>query len=137
VCHSADDWHAVYDVLVRYAAAIDRQDFEGAGDCFTADASATYGGIELRGGRPQIVGFLRDAMATTSASTHLVGGVRIRIDGDQADAEQSAVAFRVENGRLLVRGLRYTDRLRRADPGWRIANRVHEALWSAEGGAVV
>jgi hypothetical protein len=131
-----DDWHAVYDVLVRYAAAIDGRDWETVGGCFADDARATYAGDELGPGRAAIVGALRDAL-TASSSTHLVGGVSIQLDGDQASSEQAAVAFRVEDGRLVIRGLRYDDRLARRDGRWEITERVHRPIWTAEGGAVV
>jgi hypothetical protein len=33
------------------------------------------------------------------------------------------------NGRVLVRAIRYTDRLRRVDGRWLIYERLHEPLW--------
>lgn len=131
-----DDWHAVYEVLVRYAAGIDGRDWEAVASCFAEDARANYAGDQLGPGRASIVSALRDAL-TASASTHLVGGVSIELDGDHARSEQTAVAFRVERGRLLIRGLRYNDRLARHDGRWEISERVHQPIWTAEGGAVV
>jgi hypothetical protein len=37
-----------------------------------------------------------------------------------------------EGTRVLIRGLRYHDRLKRVDGGWRIAERVHEQRWMAD-----
>ncbi len=131
-----DDWRAVYDVLVRYAAAIDDRDWEAVGACFAEDARATYGGSPIGPGRAAIVAALRGWL-TASASTHLVGGVSIDVDGDRASAGQTAVAYRVEAGRLVLRGLRYSDSLRRRDGRWEITDRVHRPLWTAAGGTVV
>ena len=126
-----DDWHAVYDVLVRYAHAIDRRDFEAAGECFAEDARATYGGRELPASRSAIVRFLRESV-TSDASTHMIGGIRISVDGDRAQSEQTALAAHLEQGRVRLRGLRYLDSLERRDGAWQIVVRVHEPVWTAE-----
>ena len=126
-----DDWHAVYDVLVRYAHAIDSRDFDAVGACFAEDARAVYAGRELPHDRGSIVEFLR-ANVTSEASTHLVGGVRIAIEGDSAKSEQTAFAVHLEQGRVRLRGLRYQDRLERRDGAWQIVDRVHEPVWTAE-----
>ena len=126
-----DDWHAVYDVLVGYAHAIDRRDFEAAGACFAEDARATYAGRELPAQRAAIVDFLRQSV-TSEASTHMVGGVSIAVSGDVATSEQTAFAVHLEAGRVRLRGLRYRDRLERRDGAWQIVERVHEPVWTAE-----
>jgi 3-phenylpropionate/cinnamic acid dioxygenase small subunit len=130
-----DDWHAVYDVLVRYAHAVDARDYEAAGECFAEDARATYGGRELPPSRAAIVEFLR-ASVTSEASTHMVGGVRIEVEGDTARAEQTSFAVHLEDGRVRMRGLRYRDRLERRGGDWRIVERVHEPVWTAEAAAL-
>ena len=126
-----DDWHAVYDVLVRYAHAIDGRDFEAVGACFAEDAHAIYAGEELPPERSAIVDFLRRNV-TSEVSTHMVGGVRIALDGDRATTEQTAFAAHLEAGRVRLRGLRYRDRLERRDGAWQIVERVHEPVWTAE-----
>ena len=131
----ADDWHAVYDVLVRYAHAIDSRDFEAAGACFAEDAHALYAGAELPRERSAIIDFLQRNV-TSEASTHMVGGVRIALSGDAATSEQTALAAHLEAGRVRLRGLRYRDRLERRDGQWQIVERVHEPVWTAEVPAV-
>ena len=126
-----EDWHAVYDVLVRYAHAIDRRDFDAAGDCFAEDARATYAGRELPASRAAIVSFLRESV-TSEASTHMVGGVRIHVEDDRARSEQTAFAVHLERGTVRLRGLRYLDRLQRREGAWQIVERVHEPVWTAE-----
>jgi hypothetical protein len=126
-----DDWHAVYEVLVRYAHAIDSRDYEAVGACFAEDAHATYAGNELPRDRGAIVDFLRRSI-TSEASTHMVGGVRIAVEGDRATTEQTAFAAHLEAGRVRLRGLRYRDRLERRDAGWQIVERVHESIWTAD-----
>ena len=131
-----DDWRAIYEVLVRYADGIDRQDFGIVASCFAEDAHAVYAGNEAGGGRDAIVAYLQRAH-TASASTHLVGGVRIEVDGEQAQAGSTVVAFLVKEGRVRIRGLNYVDRLVRRGGEWLIAERVHSVGWMAEAEAVV
>ena len=126
-----DDWHAVYDVLVRYAHAIDSRDFDAVGECFAEDAHATYAGRDLPASRAAIVSFLRESV-TSEASTHMVGGVRIDVEDDHARSEQTAFAVHLEQGRVRLRGLRYLDRLERRQGGWQIVERLHEPVWTAE-----
>ena len=126
-----DDWRAVYDVLVRYAHAIDRRDFAAAGECFAEDARAMYAGRQLPASRDAIVRFLREN-TTSEASTHMVGGVRISAEGDRMRSEQTAFAVHIDKGRVRLRGLRYLDLLERRDGAWQIVERVHEPVWTAE-----
>jgi len=131
-----DDRDAVYEVLVRYAAAIDRHDWEAVGHCFAEHARATYAGTAVGPGRPAIVDFLRGA-TNSIASTHLVGGVSIQVDGDRASTEQTALAFHhLPDGKVRFRGLRYSDRMERLGDEWQIVERVHQPAWTAEADAV-
>lgn len=130
-----DDWHAIYEVLVRYAAALDRRDFEAIGSCFAEDARASYATGDREIGREAIVAMLRRHM-TSTASTHLLGGVSIEVDGDRAASDHSALAFHLDGGRVRFRGLRYLDRLERRGGTWLIVERVHHAAWTAEANAV-
>jgi SnoaL-like domain len=130
-----DDWHAVYEVLVRYAHAIDRRDFDAAGECFAEDARAIYAGRELPASRAAIVDFLRQSV-TSEASTHMVGGVSISVKRNRARSEQTAFAVHLEAGRVRLRGLRYLDVLERRAGAWQIVERVHEPVWTAEAPAL-
>jgi hypothetical protein len=51
-----------------------------------------------------------------------------------------AVAHLIEGvagpGHVMVRGLRYEDRLVRQADGWRIAHRIHRSLWQYDAEAV-
>lgn len=121
---------------MRYASAIDRRDWDAVGTCFAEDAQATYAGRLLGPGRDAIIEFLRGA-TTSLASTHLVGGVSIQVEGDQATSDQTALACHlVQEGKVTLRGLRYRDRLQRRNGAWQIMERVHEPAWTAEAPAL-
>lgn len=67
----------------RYARLLDTKDFDGLVECFTEDATASYSGGQLSyEGRDAIIGFLRDALGSTSMLTsHLVGQPEIELTG--------------------------------------------------------
>jgi 3-phenylpropionate/cinnamic acid dioxygenase small subunit len=132
-----DDRQQIHDVLVRYAEGIDRRDFEAVASCFMTDARASYGGRNIGPGMETIVEFLRHGVDSSLASTHLVGNVQIEVDNDRATSVSATIAVHVveragDGTRVLIRGLRYHDRLRRSKDGWRIAERVHEQRWMAD-----
>jgi 3-phenylpropionate/cinnamic acid dioxygenase small subunit len=132
-----DDRQQIQDVLVRYAEGIDRRDFEAVASCFMTDARACYGGRNVGPGVETIVEFLRHGVGSSLSSTHLVGNLQIEVDGDRATSVSATIAVHVVEGatdgtRVLIRGLRYHDRLKRGEAGWRIAERVHEQRWTAE-----
>jgi len=60
----------------------------------------------------------------------------IRLEGDVAETETYALALLVEpaNGvdLVAVRSLRYLDRMRREESGWRISDRIHTLDWSCQ-----
>jgi hypothetical protein len=117
---------------------IDAHDFEGAGDCFTADATAEFAGRRLAPGRPAIIGFLRGAMADSRSSRHFATNVAVEaVDDDLVRTETAAMVFAVgpDDGTpptLSIRGVRYHDELRRCDGQWLIARRVHRPEWVAQ-----
>ena len=131
----ATDRDAIRELLARYARALDERDWEALAACFTPDAQAEYSGVVLEPGVAAIVRHV-EQLAGIPASTHLVGNVLIRLRGDEADVDSQAVVHLVlEQGsraRVRVRGLFYSDVVRRVAGEWRIADRRHRADWSIE-----
>jgi ketosteroid isomerase-like protein len=141
VADHADATAAIGRLLVTYADACDDRDFDAVAECFTPDATASYGGRELVPGVAAVVEHVR-GLERFLASTHQVSNVRVDVaaDGRTARARSSAVAWLVAPGQppvLLVRGLRYRDELRRDGDRWRITRRVHVVRWMWEGRADV
>lgn len=118
---------------MRYGAGIDRRDVDFVASCFADDAVADYGGAgHLEGGR-HIAETLVGRASRLVDSTHFIGGSMVDVDGDEARAETSCIAYLlVDEGpaaTMRVRGIRYQDRLVRHGTGWRIAYRRHGADW--------
>src|SRR3546814_7034008 len=64
------DIHAIHELKHRYLRCLDQKAWEELESCFTADATASYGGgaIELDG-RDAILRFLTDSMSSTRILT--------------------------------------------------------------------
>lgn len=129
-----EDRAAIEDVLVRCAIAQDAHDWDGLADCFEPTAVYLHpnGRIE---GVEEIVARSRAALGALDASQHLVGSIRIAIDGDSAQATSYFHAQHVRaaapGGDLFVISGTYGDRLTRRDGTWRISERqqTYTARW--------
>lgn len=133
------DRAAIQDLLARYFQGLDRGSREEVRGCFTDDVVAHYDqrpateGIEALMGSLQNFNKLRDG--TMKITTHFMGNLNFtRIEGDIAEMETNAIAFLVEPGQaadeVSMRSLRYIDRMRRQENGWRISDRIHTLDWS-------
>lgn len=135
------DRAAIQDVLARYFHGLDRCNPEQVRSCFTDDVQAHYDrrppikGIEAL--MDNFVTFRRIQEGKMKVSTHFMGNFNLtRLEGDTAETEINAIAFLVEPGEasdlVAMRSLRYIDRLRRQDDGWRISDRIHTLDWSCQ-----
>lgn len=125
--------------IARYAKALDDRDFDALGECFTADAQATYSGVVLPPGRDAILAHLQ-GLRNLPATTHIMSQPVIDLDGDRAHVETAGLAYLVtgtgEGATVRTRGLRYTDEFVLQDGRWLIAVRVHRCDWMYEGALV-
>ena len=143
------DRAAIHDLHARYFQGLDRDEPIQVQRCFTEDVVAFYDGRSaLRpGGQAAIKGIdaLMDSLMTFrkhktgewKITTHFMGNLNINLlEGDQAETETNAIAFLVLPGeptdQVAMRSLRYLDRLRRTQDGWRISERLHTLDWSCQ-----
>jgi len=130
-----DDYWAVRRTVDRYFAAIDRADKSLLAEVFTEDATyESEGGTLNCSGRAGISEKL--ASGRFRSTSHVTSSMTIDLDGDGARADTFAVAYLVDQHatpeRIVVRGVRYRDRLRREGAGWLITHRRHETQWQTE-----
>jgi hypothetical protein len=131
------DGAAIREVQTRYAAGLDRRDWDMVRACFTPDAQASYNGTALQPGVDAIIEYVR-AVARLRSTMHAVSNVVADLDGDTAQCETVTVAYLVRDGEdggsplIIIRGLRYHDRMVRLDGRWLIAHRVHAPEWMHE-----
>ncbi|HEU5306749.1 MAG TPA: nuclear transport factor 2 family protein [Acidimicrobiia bacterium] len=80
----------VQDLFARYAHRIDRRDFDGFGELFTADADYSLAGDEQQG-REAITELMRKVM-TAPGGVHIITNVSVRAATDGADGAFDAMA---------------------------------------------
>lgn len=130
------DVEAIREVQVRYAAGLDRRDWDMVRACFTDDVQASYNGLELDPGVEAVIEYVR-ALEKLRSSMHAVSNVIADVDGDLATVETVSVAYLVREDEagtpvIVIRGLRYHDRMVRRQGRWLVAHRVHVPEWMHE-----
>jgi 3-phenylpropionate/cinnamic acid dioxygenase small subunit len=127
---------AIRDVIDRYAAGIDRRDWDMLRNCFTADCKTDYGRSGQWQEREPFVAWLDEIHRDVGPTMHRMSNHQIDVDGDGASATSYLDALlRVEHRGfdLLHVVATYTDELVRTDEGWKIASRrVDDFLWRRE-----
>lgn len=135
------DRAAIQDVLARYFQGIDAADKDQVRTCFTDDIRAAYDG---RGSAENIEelmntfhAFKNKASGAWKATSHFMGNLSFMLlRDDVAETETYAIAFlsttHPSGDRIVMRSLRYLDRLRKTKDGWRISERIHTLDWSCE-----
>lgn len=126
----------IQDLLVRYADAIDRRNYDGLDRVFTPDADIDYtafGGIAGR--YPEVKAWLEEVLRIFPAFQHFNTNADIRIEGDRATGRIMCLSPMVLPGdeqppRVGFHGLWYIDDYVRTPEGWRIAQRNEERSFS-------
>ena len=135
------DRAAIGDVLGRYFQGIDLGNQDQVRSCFTEDVQATYHGRSAVRGIDALIesipSFRKQATGEWRVSSHFMGNLNFGLlEGNVAETETYAIAFLVLAGepadQLAMRSLRYLDRLRRVEDGWRISDRLHTLDWSCQ-----
>ncbi len=127
-----EDRGAVQDVLARYFQAVDRRDRERLRDVFTEDATWSSVGAWSFTGADAIADGILKVVSRYRTTFHLMGNVRIEVEGDAATAESYTIAYHIHDrdaADAWVVGLVYNDDLVREGDLWKIGRRALEAKW--------
>jgi len=138
----------IHDLHAAYFRGLDRGDEAQVRACFTDDIIARYDGRSAArpGNGEPIVGiealmasfqtFSNQRSGRWKITTHFMGNLNyLELAAGTARTETNVIACLVLTEgaeRVLMRALRYVDRLRRTDQGWRICERMHTLDWSCE-----
>lgn len=126
------DRFEIQDLLVTYADAIDRKDFDALDDLFTPDAVIDYTAVGgIRGTLPEIKEFLATGMAWFSSFQHLTSAPKVVFDGDTATGRaichNPMVIDLPDTGpHTMFIGIWYVDTYVRTEQGWRFGSRTEE-----------
>lgn len=126
------DREAIRDTIYAYAQAIDRGDRTACLALFTPDAVLHIGVYE----GPAADLFAKPRSGNPTATHHMLGNIRIKLEGDRARAITyiSAIHHKVHPGRSTSHFFRarYLDVLVRGGDVWRIAERRSVTDWDCE-----
>ncbi|RZF63226.1 nuclear transport factor 2 family protein [Sphingomonas populi] len=122
----------ITDVLQRYMRGLDRLDPALVRSAFHADARIDVG--LMQGGADAYVAFTQTVLGGMTATHHLLGQVRIELDGNRAIAESYFQAWQgvaTDDGGLrdLFIAGRYVDALACRDRRWGIVSRTLVTDW--------
>ncbi len=131
---------AILDLHARYFQGLDSGREAQVRGCFLPDVRAIYHNRPVAVGLEALMAdsltpfFQRLATRHTRIATHFMGNVVFeRIEGEEAETEVYAIAFgvraRAVRDQVAMMSLRYMDKLRRTEAGWRIAERVQSMDW--------
>ena len=130
------DRAAIQDVLAQYFHGLDSCNKQQVRSCFTEDVHVHYDQRPPVSGIEAVMAhfrtFARMEKGQVKVTTHFMGNLNIKsICGNVAETEMNAIAFLADpDDRVAMRSLRYIDRLRRDENGWRISDRIHTLDWS-------
>lgn len=128
---------AIRELIGRYFYGVDSRNHKLVLSCFTDDAVYEFV-LERQAfrGRSELARLFPGADGThdkPQMTSHVLSCHSIIVNRDCATADIFAVAHLVNgaagDNRILIRGLRYMDDVRRTGSGWRIARRRHQSLW--------
>jgi 3-phenylpropionate/cinnamic acid dioxygenase small subunit len=115
----------IADLLVRYAAGIDRRDWELLRACFTDDCVADYGEVGRWNGGDEITAWMRKTHEPLGHSLHRITNPAISSDGRTITVRSyvDAIVLGPDNLRGAQAAGYYDDVLVQTDDGWKIARR--------------
>jgi hypothetical protein len=125
----------IQQLINRYAQAADAPDVDGLIACFTPNCHMELNSGEfVMDGHEAMRALMAGGGSNVVASAHLMCNSVIDVNGDRAHGETTAVSFVVvrDTGRMLIRGLSYSDEFVHTATGWLIARRAHRANFQSE-----
>jgi len=128
------DKHAIYEVLARYARAIDRRDEVLLRSVFHPDAIDHHAG--RRATATEFCTWAMQLLGRIGPTAHYMGFPLIELDGNVAYSECYTIAFHRlgEGGETYDNflGARVLDRFEKRDGEWRIAHRRVVYDWNRD-----
>jgi SnoaL-like domain len=125
---TATAWSELRELVDAYAVGIDTKDLGAVAALFTVDGEYVGPGFHLVG-RDQIGGAGR-LVSGFAATVHVVGALRVDVDGHRAQGESTCAAHHLlPDGGGETHFLTYRDEFRYEGAGWLIARRAIVSLW--------
>jgi len=122
-----DDFREIEAVLLRYASALDKREYERLKAVFIPEATANYIGLAECENLDSIIELVSGALDRCGPTQHFLGNIKIDIQGREATASCYLQAIHIGLGeyadQLYTVWGEYRDRLVKTEAGWRIGHR--------------
>ena len=122
-----EDRTEIGELVARYCLVMDDRDLEGMAEIFTPDVVVrSRDGVMNAAGLPAVVAMFRSRFAVLGPSNHFTHDRIVRFDADDPDAASGLVLAHAEmnrKGQPMIAAIRYSDRYRRHEARWCIAER--------------
>lgn len=122
---SLEDKESITSLLTQFCHAVDADDVTWV-DMFTDDGVMSLTNGRIIAGREALKEYAANQHA--DGSLHLWANPVIDIDGDEATCTSYVFVVRGQGDPRIDKAARYSDRLRRVDGDWRLAERRIEPL---------
>jgi 3-phenylpropionate/cinnamic acid dioxygenase small subunit len=125
-----EDRQDISELLLRYATAIDRREWQLLGTVFTAECDVDYGEIGKWQSADAVIEFMELAHSMAGYTLHRLTNIAIAFDGESAEARtyiDGLIMAADNNGGVNATGF-YDDVIVRTPEGWRIARRQFTAV---------
>lgn len=115
----------IRQLVSRYAFDIDDRNLDGVADLFTEDAVVASGDrVMMAKGRDAIIEQYRGRYTVLGPGMHFMHDHEIHLDSPtEARGRVSGHAELWRNDEMMIVALRYNDRYRKTDAGWKFAER--------------
>src|SRR3954453_19813862 len=126
----------IHDVMMRYAAAVDRRDWDMLRDCFVPDLKVLGWGDFKN--RDELLEFIK-GVAIFHTTMHMMGNQFIELEGDTASMDTYAMLTHHHDSpegeplELNMSGNRYVEKVSRRDGRWVIHQRGGDPVWAPTG----
>jgi acetyl esterase/lipase/3-phenylpropionate/cinnamic acid dioxygenase small subunit len=128
----AADRAAIGDVIFRYGAAMDTQDWDLMRACFRPDAHTVMDRVGEFGTREALIELLAPRLTMFAALQHFISNVVISGGGDAATAQTYFVSHHVpKDGDPYTYGGTFEFSFARDSEGWRIGSHAIRIFWEA------
>jgi 3-phenylpropionate/cinnamic acid dioxygenase small subunit len=129
---TAEDRIAIEEVILRYATALDTQDWDLLRACFRPDARTVMDRVGEFGTREAVIERLAPRLKIFAALQHFISNVMISGNGDTAAARNYFVSHHVpENADAYTYGGTFEFAFVRDREGWRVSSHTIRILWEA------
>ena len=122
----------IQNLLIDYCSAVDEKNFAIFDSIFTQDAFIDYSAVGgAKGTLEEIKTYLSKALVIFPRTQHMIGNIRIWLEGDKARARticHNPMVWQREDSshHEMFYGIWYVDELVRTEQGWRISKRSEE-----------